>query len=88
MAVALGFGQGNKVTPMSGSTGGGQIQAKIQPNGQLGISTDGTGGLGGYAKQQALNYLKGLGSGAANGAAADYGGELAAGGGAAASGGW
>lgn len=52
MAVALGFGQGNKNNPMAGTTGGGAIQAKVQPNGQLGLSTDGSGGM--------LNYLKGL----------------------------
>jgi hypothetical protein len=53
MAIALGFGQGNKNTPMAGSTGGGTVmQPKVNANGQLGLTTDGTGGL--------LNYLKSL----------------------------
>lgn len=52
MAIALGFGQGNKNTPMSGSTGGGSIQPKLQLNGQGQMVTDGSGGI--------LNYLQGL----------------------------
>jgi hypothetical protein len=52
MAISLGFGQGNKNTPMSGSTGGGSIQPKLQLNGQGQMVTDGSGGV--------LNYLQGL----------------------------
>lgn len=78
MAIALGFGQGNKNTPMAGSTGGGAVQPlqmKMNPNGQLGLTTDGSGGF--------LNYLKGLVNpqqSAATGAAAAgaLGGQAAA----------
>jgi hypothetical protein len=52
MAIALGFGQGDKNTPMSGSTGGGSIQPKLQLNAQGQAVTDGSGGF--------LNYLAGL----------------------------
>lgn len=65
MAISLGFGQGNKNTPMSGSTGGGSVQPKLQlkmnPDGSLGTTTDGSGGF--------LNYLKGLATPAATPAA-------------------
>jgi hypothetical protein len=52
MAISLGFGQGNKDTPFSGSTGGGSIQPKLQLNGQGQAVTNGSGGF--------LNYLQGL----------------------------
>lgn len=53
MAVALGFGgQANKNTPVSGSTGGGSIQPRLQLNGQGQAVTDGSGGF--------LDYLQGL----------------------------
>lgn len=62
MAISLGFGQGNKNTPMSGSTGGGSIQPKLQLNGQGQLVTDGSGGF--------LNYLTGLAKNAVSGAVA------------------
>jgi hypothetical protein len=52
MAIALGFGQGNKDTPMAGATGGGSVQPKLQLNAQGQAVTDGSGGF--------LNYLQGL----------------------------